>query len=388
MTKKPGGAGRHATRGCLWAAGLAIALTGTACGPGSPDAGPANTPYGGGPDRPAEEIEWLSERSNQYYSRIGPVLGQPRKGRFVDDGRYVVILDILPPHLHLFRADGEWLWSGGLEGDGPGELRLGPSYALGTSGRQVMVPQRGRLTLWTVSGDSLALERTVRLPFGYVPQGLTDGCSGGWLLYGRDESGMAMPEDGWNTTEAPELPFLHRMRVEGDSVRLEPLWRDRPDLIGWQVGHDGATVDRAGAHVALHYRPNVRGAPGSFLEFDCDGTLLRSVDKRGLVSGDSFPVLAPRDRVLGTLGILALESGFLTATRRRFVPQQGHEVEESTVQTEIFHFAEGSFQGSILIPQDWMLFDLDPEGWVLAGQRVPVPRWVRLPLDSLFPDAR
>lgn len=369
-----------------WICGLSILLTLFGCGSESPDGGPIDNRYGGGPDRPAGEIGWLSELSNQYYSRIGPTLGFPMEGRFLDDGRFVVVLDAYTPHLHLFRADGEWLWTGGADGDGPGEIRLFPTQSLGTAGRQVAIAQRGRLTLWTLNGDSLALDRTLPLPATYAPQGLTEGCDGDWLLYGRSESRVSVPDEQWRAVEAPELPFLHRMRVEGDTVLFDPLWHDDPELIGWQVGHQGTFLHRTGAHVAVYHRPYPNELHGHLLEFDCGGTLLRSVDELALVTGEPFPVLVPRSEALGTLGIVALDRGFITATRRGYSPKV-HDIEEHTTQTELFHFAEGSFQGSVLIPGQWKLFDVDQDGRLLFERSFPAPHFVRVPLDSLFPAA-
>lgn len=341
-------------------------------------------PPGRPSDRPVGDVELISELSARYLSRIGAALSNPVEGRFVDEDRLVVILDRHPPHLHLFSADGEWLWSGGAEGDGPAEFRIDLGYALGAAGRQVVVAQRGRLSLWTVKGDSLALDRTLRLPASHAPQGLVGGCDDDWLFYGRDESGAAIPDDSWTAVEAPELPFLHRLRIKGDSVLLDPLWNDDPDLIGWQVGHQGALLHRTGAHVAVHHRPFRYGAHGHFLEFDCAGILLRSVDELALVKGDSFPVVAPRPRALGMSGTVALEGGFLTATRRWFSPDL-HDVDEYTIQTEIFRFRDGLFNGSVLIPGQWLLLDVDSDGRLLGAVSAPEPHFIRVPLDTLFP---
>lgn len=357
----------------VWATFLV--LVGSACDPESPDTG--------APDGPAGEVALISQLSAGYLPRIGPTLSSPTEGRFMDQGRFVVILDRDSPHLHLFSADGDRLWSGGAQGDGPGELRLDVGFALGTSGSQVVVAQRGRLSLWTVEADSLALDRTVRLLPSFAPQGLVEGCDDDWLFYGRDESGARIPDDSWISLEAPELPFLHRLRIEGDTVLLDPLWSDDPDLIGWQVGHHGALLDRRGEHVVAHHRPFMYAGHGRFLEFDCDGSLLRSVDELALVTGDSYPVVAPRPRALGTLGIVAIEGGFLTATRRWFSPRS-YDIEEYTIQTEIFRFQDGTFQGSVLIPGQWVLLDHDSAGHLLMAVRVPEPHFIRVPVDSLL----
>jgi len=366
-----------------WAAATGWAtlllLVCSACAPESPRSDAA--------DGPAGEVALLAELSDRYLPRIGWTLSSPVKGRFMDQDRFVVILDRHSPHLHLFSADGDRLWSGGAEGDGPGELRLDVGgYALGTAGRQVVVAQRGRLSLWTLEADSLALDRTVRLPASYAPQGLVEGCDDDWLFYGRDESGVRIPDDSWITVEAPELPFLHRLRIESDTVLLDPLWSDDPELIGWQVGHQGALLGRRGEHVVAHHRPFMYSGHGRFLELDCRGSLLRSVDELALVTGDPYPVVAPRPRAQGTLGIVSLEGGFVTATRRSF-STRSYDIEEFTTQTEIFRFQDGTFQGSVLIPGQWRLLDRDSAGHLLMAQRNPEPHFIRIPVDSLLPDS-
>lgn len=361
--------------GSLATVGLGVLLASTACAPDRSDAG-----------APEADVELISELSSRYAARIGPTLAKPVEGRFVDEGRFVVILDRFSPHLHLFSSEGDWLWTGGEEGDGPGELRVDLGFSLGSMDRRVVVAQRGRLSLWSLEGDTLALERVVPLPAHYAPQGLVEGCDGDWLFYGRDQSGVDIPDEGWSTLQAPELPFLHRLRVEGDTVVIDPLWSDDPDIIGWQVNNQGAILDRRAERVTVLHRPFMYAGHGRYLEFDCSGRILHSVDELGLINGDSFPVLAPRSRALGTYGTVALEEGFLTATGRFFSADR-YDIEDHMWLTEIFRFKNGVYHSSVLIPRRWYLFDVDPDGRLLMSTRTPEPYFIRVPVEAVHPGA-
>lgn len=114
--------------------------------------------------------------------------------------------------------------------------------------------------------------------------------------------------------------------------------------------------------------------------------LVHSVDELGLITGDSFPVLAPRSRALGTYGTVAIDRGFVTATGR-FFSANHYDVEDHMWLTELFRFQNGSYQGSVVVPQRWYLFDVDPVGRLLMSTRRPEPLFIRVPVDAVHPGA-
>ena len=88
---------------------LGLLLAMVACSPsGEPES------HSSGPDQDA-----ISRASINYIQRVGDGIGQALEARFLSGGQHVVVLDSYTPHLRLFTAAGDPIWSGGPSGEGP-----------------------------------------------------------------------------------------------------------------------------------------------------------------------------------------------------------------------------------------------------------------------------
>lgn len=327
-------------------------------------------------------VTMLPESSERYIARIGDAVGHAHEARYLDGARHVVVLDRYSPHLRLFTADGDPVWAGGLEGDGPQELRR--PLTIATHGDTVLAFQRGRVSEWRFTGEALVFERAVPLPPAFVPLGAVTGCDEHWLFYARNETGLGEDADPFQPVRVTEMDFLHTLDLSGEEPQIEVLWADQDPMPSASEGHAAALMGRTGERVAVLHRPHYWGA-GRILEFTCDGTLIHSHSERALIFGDSLPVLVPKTQPLQwTAGIAALHDGVLLPLHR-FLSPRFYDVDEWEYRTEFFRFTDGEYQGSFVVNGQWSIMDHDSAAGVLLGQSHPFPHFVRLPAAAFEP---
>lgn len=328
---------------------------------------------------------FVRETSAAFLAQIGDSIGRPVEARFNADGSRVLVLDRYAPFLRLFTASGRPLWSGGLEGGGPRELRS--PTALAISGDTAAVAQLGRLSRWVLQDDSLAFAGTVPLPPWKKPLGAAFGCDGRLVLYGISLAEFRIDP------ERPEAAadFLNWVHVlEPDRLgepRLTAVWGEprAPSVLAIE-GHTGALIGRSGRALVVLHRPNPLGG-GRYLEFDCALEVRRSWSESSLATGDSFPVLEPRSRPLQwPNGVIALPRGFLAAAGR-YASARARDAGLTTLEdgwwTELFLFQDGRFADSGVIPWQWFLMDFHPARGALMAVTEPIPHFIIIPPERL-----
>jgi hypothetical protein len=87
-----------------------------------------------------------------------------------------------------------------------------------------------------------------------------------------------------------------------------------------------------------------------------------------------------------TGGIVAIPNGLLVGIQRYQHPGF-YNVPEPEWKTEVFHFLNGEFKGSVLLDSQWFLMDYNPTHGVLISGNFPVPHFVRVPLHYLLADS-
>ncbi|HSH45059.1 MAG TPA: hypothetical protein VK966_04345 [Longimicrobiales bacterium] len=317
----------------------------------------------------------LVRLSHKHVSRIGDAIGRASEARFLDGGKYVIVLDDFEPHLRLFSAAGDSLWEGGPGGGGPAELQTPQTLIAG--GHQVLVAQHGRLSEWQLQEDSLAFVRSWPVPASYFPLGMEYGCDGELLFYARNDAQFTAASDGMG---GRPVQFLHRATLDGDSVTLRPLWStERDPAAVAALGHNGTLISHIDSRIVVWHRTSPLSS-GSIIEFECNATPRYFLSERALVTGDSaIPTHAPRESSLDwTAGIAALPDGFVVPIQRYF-SSRVHNVDRSHWRTEIFRFVDGRFQTSVLVERQWTIMDYHPRSGLLMAAEEPVPHFITLP---------
>lgn len=316
--------------------------------------------------------------AQEYERHVGQSLNRPVYVHFVRGGRQILVLDNVAPHLRLLDVDGHPLWSG--LGD---DADVGRHTASGVSGDTVLLAQRGALTAWVLTGDSVEAAGRWELPDELLPLGVVVGCEDGWWLYATTLS-QPDPEPGSVPPHA-DVSFIYALDLSRQHVQVAPVWTDRTPLpLPVIHGHSGSLISRYDGRVVVLHRPSgVLG--GDIVELTCDGAVLSSLPEQALVDGEGgVPVLEPRPRALEwTAGIVASPGGFMTAQHRWFSPRI-HGVAEEYALTEIFEFNDARFQGSTLVPGLWSIVAYDPEvGIALTSGRWddPFSRLMVIPVD-------
>lgn len=251
----------------------------------------------------------LAQLSDEKIQRIGDGIGHPREASFLDGGRFVVVLDRYEPFLRLFTADGDSLWQGGREGGGPTELEH--PLVLFTNGDSVVVLQRGRISRWVLTHDTLAFDKEFPLPMHLHPLGAEKGCNGETLLYARNDAQLLGPD--------PMIEYLYSLEKPFGSTPPKVMWAEErnPDALQTR-SHSARLLDRDSNQIVILHRWNFQTA-GEILELDCHGNLLRRHSELSLATGDTLDVLEPRSRALEwTTGIVAIPDGFVTAQHRYY----------------------------------------------------------------------
>lgn len=323
----------------------------------------------------------LENLTQDYSSRVGVEgIGRAAEARFLAEGSRVLVLDRFPPHLRLFTAEGEPLWSGGLSGGGPAELR--DPQALGTNGGDVVVLQPGmRISRWALERDSLRFVGAIPLSAEYAPLGIVSGCSDDWLLYARNDSHFVA-----SSSDSPRsrIDYLHRLRFNEGAPELTTLWSDARDItaaLGY--GHSAALIGRSDTIVAVWHRSNAQRA-GQVMQFDCDGRVVATVAEASLVTGGELRVQISRPAALEwTSGVLAVDGGMMVAMHRYF-SRRVHRVPEPFWKTEVFGFRHGRYVGSVVLSGQWQLMDFHEAAGALVMSEDPVPHFIRVPAATLY----
>ena len=183
---------------------------------------------------------------------------------------YLASSDILGGVVIVYDSAGHYRRELTREGDGPGELRAAPAFALGTGG--ILMHEPGSASLHLFSND-LSFERTFRLPgttgvWSTQPDPLT----GGWLVTSRgsnsiakeimflDQSGNVLRTKAIDTSNARGLPYAIRgpagmiwstslfglVEVFDEEMGiLGSLQLELPGLEGWELPREGAPGWRA-----------------------------------------------------------------------------------------------------------------------------------------------
>ena len=183
---------------------------------------------------------------------------------------YLASSDILGGVVIVYDSAGHYRRELTREGDGPGELRAAPTFALGTGG--ILMHEPGSASLHLFSGD-LSFKRTFRLPattgvWSIQPDPLT----GGWLVTSRgndfieqeiillDQDGNVLRTMSADTSNARGLPYVIRgptgmiwstslfglVEVFDDDMGiLGSLQLELPGLEGWELPREGAPGWRA-----------------------------------------------------------------------------------------------------------------------------------------------
>lgn len=108
----------------------------------------------------------------------------------IGDSGYLVSSDVLGGVVIVYGPEGRYRRELTREGDGPGEFRGPPRFAMGASGIVLQGPGSPMLNLYT---RDLDLMRTVRIPSGRAVSIQPDPATGGWIVsyVGGDDGSTA-----------------------------------------------------------------------------------------------------------------------------------------------------------------------------------------------------
>jgi len=257
---------------------------------------------------PAVEVQSLFA-ADPSDSVLADQIGNVAHARLTSTGSSIVVLDEYEPFIKVLDRRGRLIRSFGRAGGGPGHLEH-PRW-LAVQGDSVLaVVDRTRISEFTLDGDFLASRRLPSRPLG-----ITDGCAGGWMVFGtRSASGPA----GWN----PWLLAIPRIAAAGTSTAHDRvLYRDSvvPVSSGWPGTH---VASGGGRFVFLREDP----LPRALFEGDCATGEVREValglafagpDQREMVttaSGGKGHVVT-LDPGLRPAGLGLLSGGILVARR-------------------------------------------------------------------------
>lgn len=336
----------------------------------------------GGRDGAPWAADSLVARSQRFVAAIGDAIGDvgASEARYFA-GDYVIFLDKFSPHLKLFTTEGVPLWAGGRSGGGPTEL-TDPQVLL-PSGDSVLVLQRGRVSVWRLEDDSLEFAGAASLAPEYAPLGATIGCRGEWLVYARN--GRQLPRSWDGEGDSGVLDNVLVLRLDGDRASLSPWWSTPMDpRVTPYTGHTAALMGRSDSTIALLYRVDTWSA-GEVMQLDCSGRVTYRFSEKSLATGDSVSVVLPQARALEwTAGVIATPAGVIVALHRYKAPGF-YDVETPEWKTEVFTLKGDRYLGSRLMDSQWVLMDYDEALGALLSTNMPVPHFVRVPLDELLP---
>ena len=141
------------------------------------------------------------------------------------DGRFVVVLDQVPPFVRVFQRDGTLAVAFVPRGGGPGEA-TSPT-AIGVSNDHVLLLEPGRASIFTLGGQ-LVDERNI----GFFPTSVARGCGDDFLAYGpgpdtegtivwlRSFGALADPPSAIVEGASPAERRARQRRALGGSSRL------------------------------------------------------------------------------------------------------------------------------------------------------------------------
>jgi 6-bladed beta-propeller len=245
-------------------------------------------------------------------SALADQIGNVRHARLTSTGRAIVVLDEYEPFIKVLDRRGHLIRSFGRAGGGPGELEH-PRW-LAVQGDSVLaVVDRTRISEFTLDGAFLASRR---LPLS--PLGITDGCAGGWMVFGTTHVHGRGPA-GWN----PWLLAIPSIAAAGDSTAQDRvLYRDSvaPVSSGWP----GTNVASGGGRFTFLREDPL---PRTLFEGTCATGAVREVelglafagpDQSQMQSASSGGkvVEVTLDPGLRPAGIGLLSGGILVARRR------------------------------------------------------------------------
>jgi hypothetical protein len=298
-------------------------------------------------------------------STLADLIGYVAHARLTSTGSEFVVLDEYEPFIKVLDRQGHLVRSFGRAGGGPGELK-DPRW-LAVQGDSVLaVVDRMRISEFTLDGEFLASRR---LPIS--PLGITDGCTGGWMLFGTTHI-----HDRGPAGSNPWLLAIARIAASGNATAQDRvLYRDSvaPVSSGWP-GTNVASGD--GRFIFLREDP----LPRTLFEGDCATGEVREVElglgfagpdqrKRGerFLAVTLNPGLRPA-------GIGLLSGGILVARRR--AGREGPTVLNLIGRTDslVVQVEEGSVR----------LQDARPGVGVLFTTTAPWPRVVFVPEATLL----
>lgn len=179
-----------------------------------------------------------------------------------------------------------------------------------------------------------------------------------------------------------ETGFLHTVSLSQDSLQLTTTWTDEPGAISSSTAYMGRALSRYGDRLLLHHRP-MSEAAGEFLEFDCEGAVLRRTEEEALVRGDTVDVRVPRTTSPpAPTGAVAIEDGFVTLLRRNWSTLL-HGVDEYTVHSEFTTVIEGSLVNTALAFGRWSIQDHHPSVGILLANNYPIPHFIAVAPEAL-----
>jgi hypothetical protein len=337
------------------------------------DTRPARMPM---PDVP--EVAEVADSSASFRSRLDVGMDLVLEARFVADR--VAILDRAEPHLKLFTLDGRFLWAGGRSDGGPLDMRRPQAIAADSSGT-LLVLEEGRASEWRLDADSLALRRMQPLPERLFPLGAVAACGGeGWLLYARDH---AMYDTvTWQVDIGPDVDWLYSLRLSDRGVEVRPLWGQPRNANTLPVkGHAAVLIARTGSRIVVLHRA-ASFSPGEIIEFDCAGRVVRTQSERPLITGESMPVLMPRQRAnQWTSGVVAPGDGWIVPVHRYFGPL-AYETADHVWKTEVFYSDGQAVVGSVVLAGRWSAMDYHPDHGILMAE---VAHFIRVQPSVLKP---
>jgi hypothetical protein len=288
---------------------------------------------------------------------VGDSIGTAIQARYIDNGRLVLIYDKFSPHLRLFTRDGKFVWSGGIDGDGPKEIR---PWAIAVRNNEVVVVQPGRASYWHLINDSLAFQYSHLLPRTIAVRKAALGCRGELIIYG-------MPS-GPTDTANHFVPFLYEAVVKGQDAILRPIWSDSvgPDLSTTMGAYSASSTLLASNSQGffLYHRTNMN-EPGRLAVFDCKGNLLDSHSEAQRVG---------ERNQMAQGGIAATQDGMLISVF------EGREEKGAYSKfTEVQILRNGRWFTTQQVPGIWWIGDYDQYAGLLLIGREPFPLYIVVP---------
>jgi hypothetical protein len=244
---------------------------------------------------------------------------------------------------------------------------------------EVAVVQRGRISFWTIAGDSM-IPRAVRLPESFMPRSIEFGCNTGEVvLYGLELAAVQRQDS--------VIPYLYIARKpDGVRAEIEAVWRDSSGpATTVYYSRTGALIDRWADRIILLHAWKANAAR-RLIEFDCairpkssydEAQLIRGQMQRGIrIAAEGSAARQYFEQVLGEGGVAAVPDGFIVGVLRPAY-------REEPIRTELFTFIDGRPTTSILIRGSWRVMDYHASKGLLLATTRPVPHFIILPARAV-----